>query len=118
LASAEQVPSAMAGFVALDAEFHAMFVRLSKSAVLARHLEPDLGSPYASGPVGNRIATDPGDLLRLFRLEQEQHRAIVIAISDGDGERAEALVRDHAALAARLDVFRKPRPGMGAAASL
>jgi len=35
LASAEQVPSAMAGFVALDAEFHAMFVRLSKSAVLA-----------------------------------------------------------------------------------
>jgi len=76
--------------------FHELMFRLAASPVLTRHVAEDFVSPYPL--FAAQTATQPrAEALRDFmRVEQDQHRALVDAIVQRHGARAEALAREHA----------------------
>ena len=85
--------------------FHDAVLDLAKSAMLRRALELTNSLPFASPSA----MVFPTSVLprsdEVLAIAQEHHRAILEAIGDGQGARAESLAREHALLARRvLDV--------------
>lgn len=82
--------------------FHSAIVTLAKSAMLRRSLEQAKSLPFASPSA----MVFPTSVLprsdATLAIAQEHHRAIVQAIADGHGTRAEAVAREHALLARRV----------------
>jgi GntR family transcriptional regulator of vanillate catabolism len=85
--------------------FHAAVLDLAKSAMLKRALELTNSLPFASPSAmvfPTAILPESDEVLTIA---QEHHRAILEAIRDRQGTRAESLAREHALLARRvLDV--------------
>lgn len=83
----------------LNSEFHDLMAALCGSAIVQRELERVKSLPFASPAAfvlgGHR--DDPSD--RSLLMAQAQHRAIVSAIENREGARAEALAREHARFA-------------------
>ncbi|MBN1238139.1 MAG: GntR family transcriptional regulator [Gammaproteobacteria bacterium] len=78
--------------------FHVGIVELSKSPMLKRMLEQANSLPFAS-PNAMLFSTSMFDTShRTLAIAQEQHRALVEAIENGEGTRAEHLAREHARL--------------------
>jgi GntR family transcriptional regulator, vanillate catabolism transcriptional regulator len=76
-------------------------VKASGSHTLARQLERAVALPFAS-PSGFVHAQSKIPEARLIlTLAQDHHRCVLEAIEQGSGERAEALMREHARLAVR-----------------
>lgn len=92
---------AFRSYVDLNARFHAELVALAGSPTLAREIERVEALPFA-GP-----SAFVGVQARLPRARavlveaQNHHRAVVEAIAEREGARAEALMREHARLARR-----------------
>ena len=90
-----------ASYSELNTEFHVLLSRLSGSAVIEREIERVTRLPFAAPsaflPNHGRIDSYRKTLVAA----QEQHRAIVEAISRREGTRAEALAREHAHAAKR-----------------
>jgi GntR family transcriptional regulator of vanillate catabolism len=85
--------------------FHAAVLDLAKSAMLKRALELTNSLPFASpsAMVFPTAVLPHSD--EVLTIAQEHHRAILEAIRDRQGARAESLAREHALLARRvLDV--------------
>ena len=79
-------------------EFHAAVVELSKSPMLERMLAQANSLPFAS-PNAMVFSTSMFNTARRkLTMAQEQHRALVEAIENGEGTRAEHLAREHARL--------------------
>jgi GntR family transcriptional regulator, vanillate catabolism transcriptional regulator len=85
--------------------FHVAVLDLAKSAMLGRAIEMTNSLPFASPSA----MVFPTSVLprsdEVLAIAQEHHRAILEAIGDRQGARAESLAREHALLARRvLDV--------------
>jgi GntR family transcriptional regulator of vanillate catabolism len=88
-----------AHYLDLNEAFHSALVDLAKSSMLRRTLERVLSLPFASP---SALVFAPPQLPRaadMLVLGQEQHKAIVEAIENRHGTRAESLAREHARLA-------------------
>jgi GntR family transcriptional regulator of vanillate catabolism len=86
-------------YVALNAQFHAMLATLSGSAVMRREVDRVTRLPLASPSAFLQGQDLIPDFRASLRRAQHQHRALVAAIRDREGARAEALAREHARLA-------------------
>ena len=85
----------------LNAQFHAHLVELSGSAVLQREIERTTRLPFASPSAFLSDRTNIDVFRQSLHVAQEQHRALVEAISSREGTRAEFIAREHARIARR-----------------
>ncbi|MFG1279849.1 GntR family transcriptional regulator [Xanthobacter autotrophicus] len=90
-----------AEYVVLNEQFHTLLAEAADSSIIAQSLGRAAALPFAS-PSGFLQAQSVLPEARLIlTLAQEQHRAVVEAIANREGTRAEALMREHARLARR-----------------
>lgn len=99
-------------YLELNETFHRELWRLAKSPVLCRALEAAVALPFAApgALVFGEAESDQGVAAALIALEH--HRAIVEAIENREGARAESLAREHSRVA-RGNIeraLRRPRP--------
>ncbi len=88
-------------YVELNERFHQLVIDLADSAVLKRQIARAVSLPFASASAFVNVQASLPETLILFTVAQDHHRCIVRAIEDGEGERAEFLMREHARLARR-----------------
>ena len=102
---------AFSRYVALNEQFHALLSEMSGSTVIARQLERVLSLPFAS-PSGFVLAQANSTAARdMLVVAQDQHRQVLDAITQREGSRAEAIMREHSRLAQRnlREVVQSPR---------
>lgn len=88
-------------YVRLNARFHASLHELSGSATMIRQAERAAALPFAS-PSGFVMAQSALPQAKtILIVAQDQHRCVVEAIENREGERADAIMREHARLARR-----------------
>ena len=88
-----------AAYVEQNARFHRLLVEMAGSDVLAHQLERATTLPFAS-PNGFVLVRTTGPQARdVLVIAQSQHKAVVQAIRQREGTRAEALMREHARIA-------------------
>ncbi len=91
-----------AAYMDANEAFHGAVLTLAKSLMLRRTLEQAKSLPFASPSA----MVFPTSVLpksdATLAIAQEHHRAILEAIEDGHGTRAEAVAREHALLARRV----------------
>ncbi|SIQ10522.1 transcriptional regulator, GntR family [Rhizobium sp. RU35A] len=80
----------------LNAEFHRQMAALAGSDVIRREVERASALPFASPSAFLPNKSNIAAFRRSLRTAQEQHRAIVRAIENREGSRAEAIAREHA----------------------
>ena len=84
------------GYVQLNGRFHDLLSEMSGSDMVRRQLERAKTLPFAS-PNGFVLARSTGpDARDLLVVAQSQHRAVLDAIRQREGARAESLMREHA----------------------
>ena len=92
---------AFSAYVALNARFHALLSELSRSPPLIRQIDRASALPFAS-PSGFVMAQSAlPEAHQILLIAQDQHRIVIDAIENREGARAEAIMREHARLAAR-----------------
>ena len=92
---------AFSSYVALNARFHALLTELSRSPPLIRQIDRASALPFAS-PSGFVMAQSAlPEAQQILLIAQDQHRIVVDAVENREGGRAEAIMREHARLAAR-----------------
>lgn len=88
-------------YVAANARLHALIVDLAESPTLRRQIDRAVSLPFAS-PSGFVMAQAVmPESHRILLVAQDQHRCVVEAIENREGARAEAIMQEHARLAAR-----------------
>ena len=88
-------------YVALNDRFHRLLAELCGSDVVRRQLERAIHLPFASPNGFVMVQAKLPDAREILTLAQEQHRAVLEAIANREGARAEALMREHARIARR-----------------
>ena len=88
-------------YVDLNGRFHQLVIDLADSAVLARQIARAVALPFASASAFLTVQARLPEARVLFTVAQDHHRCIARAIKDGEGERAEFIMREHARLARR-----------------
>ena len=88
-------------YVDLNARFHALLIEFANSPVLARQLKRALNLPFASHNAFVRVQAELPEAHMVMSTAQDQHRGAIRAIEGKDGQRAEAIMREHARLAIR-----------------
>lgn len=88
-------------YVAFNEKFHALIVEMAQSPPLARQIEKVVALPFASPSGFVNVGSARPELLAILTIAQEHHRAVVDAIRNREGARAEALMREHSRLAYR-----------------
>jgi GntR family transcriptional regulator of vanillate catabolism len=88
-------------YIDLNARFHEELVALSHSRMLRRAIERACSLPFASPSAFLKRQTISPELRELFLISADQHCGIVDAIANHEGQRAEALTREHARVARR-----------------
>jgi GntR family transcriptional regulator of vanillate catabolism len=92
---------AFSSYVTLNARFHALLAELSGSAPVIRQIDRVSSLPFAS-PSGFVMAQSAlPEAHQILLIGQDHHRVVVDAIENREGARAEAVMREHARLAAR-----------------
>ena len=86
-------------YVTQNARFHDVLARSCQSTLVAREIERMSLLPLASPSAFLSAQALIPDFQDSLRYAQRQHRAIVEAITNREGARAEALTREHARLA-------------------
>jgi len=88
-------------YIDQNAIFHTSLLELSRSRMLRRAVEQACSLPFASpSAFVNRQHISP-ELHEIFLISADQHCAIVDAIANREGMRAEVLTREHARVARR-----------------
>jgi GntR family transcriptional regulator of vanillate catabolism len=90
-----------ASYIRLNAEFHDVLTTLAAGPELRRQIERANAQPFASPSAFVAVQGEMPRWFELMRIAHDQHRCIAEAIEQREGARAEALVREHARLAAR-----------------
>lgn len=85
----------------LNERFHHQLAALCGSEMIRREVERAGSLPFASPSAFLPDKADIGAFRRSLRGAQEQHRALVAAITAREGTRAEAIAREHARTARR-----------------
>jgi GntR family transcriptional regulator, vanillate catabolism transcriptional regulator len=88
-------------YIDLNAQFHSALLDLAGSRMLRRAVEHACCLPFASPSAFLRRQYISIDLRELFLISADQHCTIVDAIANGEGMRAESIVREHARMARR-----------------
>ncbi len=83
----------------LNALFHCRLAELCQSPVILRELERVKSLPFASPSAFVLGRSETARSHRSLFMAQEQHRALVQAIEQREGARAEAIAREHARIA-------------------
>lgn len=91
----------MESYSALNATFHRHLAEMSQSDVLCREIERITALPFASPSAFLDDQSHQAALVRTLASAQDQHRAIIDAIANREGFRAESLAREHARAARR-----------------
>src|SRR5258708_5968063 len=92
---------AFSSYVTMNARFHALLTELSRSAPLIRQIDRASALPFGS-PSGFVMAQSVlPEARQILIIAQDHHRIVVDAIENREGARAEAVMREHARLAAR-----------------
>jgi GntR family transcriptional regulator, vanillate catabolism transcriptional regulator len=92
---------AFSSYVAPNARFHALLAELSRSPPLIRQIDRASALPFAS-PSGFVMAQSAlPEARQILMIAQDHHRIVIDAIENREGARAEAVMREHARLAAR-----------------
>lgn len=88
-------------YIQINEQFHKLLIVMSDSELLAREFNRMTRLPFASpsGFVKAQVRAPHAHLI--LTLAQEGHRAVIEAIELRQGQRAEALMREHARLALR-----------------
>ena len=86
------------GYLECNEAFHQELLRLSKSPMLIRTLDTVVRLPFA-GPSTLVFEGDSREAARTADTAQQQHHAIIEALSERAGTRAEHMAREHARLA-------------------
>jgi GntR family transcriptional regulator of vanillate catabolism len=93
--------AAFAGYVRMNARFHALQSEMSGSGVVQRELERVVRMPFAS-PSGFVVLQAQSPRARdMLIVAQDQHRQVLDAIERREGARAEAIMREHSRIAQR-----------------
>jgi GntR family transcriptional regulator of vanillate catabolism len=92
---------AFAAYMDLNEAFHSALVDLAKSAMVRRSIAHVNTIPFASPSAMVFARSRLPKAAEMFIIGQEQHHAILEAVSRRQGTRAEALAREHALLARR-----------------
>ena len=91
--------AAFGTYAAQNARFHALLAEMTGSRVVERQIERAVAQPFAS-PNGFVMVQGGGSQGRdNLVIAQHQHRAVLQAIEQREGARAEALMCEHARLA-------------------
>jgi GntR family transcriptional regulator, vanillate catabolism transcriptional regulator len=88
-------------YAKLNEQFHGIIIDLADSAVLSRQIARAVSLPFASAGAFVTVQAGLPEAHVMFTVAQDQHQCIVRAIEAREGERAEALMREHARLARR-----------------
>ncbi len=92
-------------YIRLNDQFHGLLLHLADSPVLKRSMERVLSLPFASPGAFVRVQAELPESREILVIAQEHHRAILDAIENGEGSRADHLAREHSRLARRnLDI--------------
>lgn len=92
-------------YVKLNARFHLLLTKLAKSRALESAIAHVEALPFASPSAFVQVQAELPESHRILYVAHTQHRAMLEAIEEGEGYRAEAVAREHARLARRnLDV--------------
>jgi GntR family transcriptional regulator of vanillate catabolism len=101
LCAPELSEASFSGYVEHNSRFHDLLADMAGSELVRRQLERTKTLPFAS-PNGFVMASAIGARARdSLIVAQEQHRAVIEAIVQREGSRAEALMREHARIAHR-----------------
>jgi GntR family transcriptional regulator of vanillate catabolism len=96
---------ALGRYVGANDAFHSGLRTLAKSAELDRALDRALALPFAPPSALEMVNAASAEWWRAMRVAQQQHHALLEAIVDREGARADAIAREHARIAlGRLDV--------------
>jgi GntR family transcriptional regulator of vanillate catabolism len=99
LAQPELSEASFDGYVEQNGRFHDLLEEMAGSELVARQLDRAKTLPFAS-PNGFVMARSTGpDARDILVVAQAQHRAVLDAIVQREGARAEALMREHARIA-------------------
>jgi len=90
-----------ARYLDLNESFHSTLVGLAKSPMLRRTLDRVLSLPFASPSATVFARLKLPKAKELLTIGHEHHNAIIEAIENRQGSRAESLAREHACLALR-----------------
>ena len=90
-----------ASYLDLNEAFHRAVVDLAKSPILRRTLDRVTALPFASPSALVFVRSKLPRAAEMYALGREQHRAIVEAIENRQGTRAENVAREHAQLSRR-----------------
>lgn len=91
----------MEAYSSLNSRFHQHLARMSQSDVLCREIERITALPFASPSAFLDDESHQAALAKTLSAAQEQHRALIEAIGNREGFRAESLAREHARAARR-----------------
>ena len=101
LAAEPPTIDAFARYLDLNETFHLTLVNLAKSPMLRRTLDRVLSLPFASPSATVFARLKLPKAKELLTIAHEHHNAIVEAVENRQGSRAESLAREHARLALR-----------------
>jgi len=90
-----------ADYLDLNESFHSTLVGLAKSPMLRRTLDRVLSLPFASPSATVFARLKLPKAKELLTIAHEHHNAIIEALENRQGSRAESLAREHACLALR-----------------
>jgi GntR family transcriptional regulator of vanillate catabolism len=90
-----------ARYLDLNEVFHSEIVKLAKSPMLRRALDQVTAVPFASPSALLYVRSKLPRAPQGFAISHEHHRAIVEAIEQRQGTRAEAMAREHARMSRR-----------------
>jgi GntR family transcriptional regulator, vanillate catabolism transcriptional regulator len=92
-------------YVKLNARFHLLLVKLAKNRALESAIAHVEALPFASPSAFVQVQAELPESHRILYVAQTQHRAMLEAIEEREGSRAEAVAREHARIARwNLDV--------------
>lgn len=90
-----------AGYMAANARLHALILDLADSPALARQMDRAVTLPFASPSAFVMAQSRMPETYPILAVAQDQHRCVVDAIANREGARAQAIMQEHARLAAR-----------------
>ena len=93
--------AAFSAYVDLNARFHALLTELSGSDPVSRQIERAAALPFASPSAFVMAQSALPEARHILLIAQEHHHVVIEAIEKREGARAEAVMREHARLAAR-----------------
>lgn len=91
----------MEAYSRLNARFHDLLARMPQSDVLLREIQRIIGLPFASPSAFLDDQSHQAALIKTLAGAQEQHRALLEAITGREAARAESLAREHVRAARR-----------------